>query len=175
MSETTNWPPFRRPRNGGSTWGGHNRLPSDFERVFDELTKGFAVPTAFAAPPRAWVWTAQTPTAADVKPPGGFVPPFDFFDREDAYHLEVELAGVSPEKVDLTVDEDRVTIRGEKPGPEEPVLRTERVFGAFERVIPLPGRVDVDAVTASFQHGLLTVRLPKRPETPTGKKIEITT
>jgi HSP20 family protein len=65
--------------------------------------------------------------------------------------------------IELLVDEDVLTVRGEKKAEAEDKERrfSERYYGRFERVVPLPFVVEEDKAEASFQNGLLTVTLPK--------------
>ncbi|HSJ35474.1 MAG TPA: Hsp20/alpha crystallin family protein [Acidimicrobiia bacterium] len=79
--------------------------------------------------------------------------------------VTVELPGVDPDKdVDITVEDDILIIKGEKSDEreveEEDHFLRERRFGNFERRIFLPDGVDPDAITASYDHGVLTVRVP---------------
>lgn len=86
--------------------------------------------------------------------------------REDSdLVITVELPGIDPEKdVDLTVEEDVLIISGEKTDErkidEENRYLHERRYGRFERKILLPDGVDPDSVTASYDKGVLTVRVP---------------
>jgi HSP20 family protein len=96
---------------------------------------------------------------------GTWVPPVDIYETEEAFVLEVELPGFTKEDVDIELVENRLTLRGERrPKPdvkEEQYRRRERVYGRFERSFLLPHLIDRDKVTAQFQHGVLTLWLPK--------------
>ena len=96
-------------------------------------------------------------------------PPVNVFDAGDAYVVKAELPGVSPEKIDIEVEDDALTLRGERsfsePNPEAAFHRRERGTGQFRRVVRIPGRLASDEVKAEFKDGVLTVRLPKAKET----------
>lgn len=103
-----------------------------------------------------------------------FAPLTDLVEDEQAYTVTVDLPGVAPEAVDVTVEDGTLHICGERARPEPqaaegsadvPVRRiVERLHGRFARRLRLPGRVDPDAVTAHMQDGVLTVRVPKASE-----------
>jgi HSP20 family protein len=79
--------------------------------------------------------------------------------------LTVEVPGIAPKDLEVTVQNDTVTIRGArpepKPGHEERMLRHERFHGEFARSFALPFKVNTAAVTASCMNGLLRVTLPR--------------
>jgi len=94
--------------------------------------------------------------------------PVDVYETADALVVKAALPGLRPEDVDISVQGDQLTIRGEyrQETKEEKgnYHRRELRYGAFARTIPLPVQVDADKAEASFEHGLLTVTLPKAPE-----------
>jgi len=96
-------------------------------------------------------------------------PPVNVFDAGDAYVVKAELPGVSPDKIDIELEEDTVTLRGERsfsePNQEAAYHRRERGTGRFRRVVRIPGRLASDEVKAEYRDGVLTVRLPKAKET----------
>jgi HSP20 family protein len=87
--------------------------------------------------------------------------------REDQEHVTItmDLPGVRPEDVKLSVENQVLTIRGEKQQVEEKKderwHRYERSYGTFERAFTLPSSVDPDRIDANVEHGVLTVRIPK--------------
>jgi HSP20 family protein len=89
----------------------------------------------------------------------------DLMESDDQYHLSIDLPGVSKNDVSLSVENNRLTIRGERAAEarskDENVLRMERTVGSFYRAVRLPESVDEDAIRASFEHGVLSVALPK--------------
>ena len=92
-------------------------------------------------------------------------PACDVFEDKDSVKILAELPGVKPEDVKLSLENNLLTIRGEKKQQAEErterVHRYERSYGAFERSFALPSTVDPDKISASFQNGILTVTVPK--------------
>jgi HSP20 family protein len=102
----------------------------------------------------------------------GFAPCVNVAESDTAYTLYVELPGVAKEDVSITVSDERVlTINGEKKRPDATGVeygRTERRFGVFERKFALPKYVNAEGIAATFEHGVLTLTLPKtQPSTTT--------
>src|SRR5262249_52794170 len=101
-------------------------------------------------------------------PVGGVYPPVNVFDRGDEFLVKSELPGVAADKVDVSVEGDTLTVRGERvlPAPvqEAAYHRRERGEGRFRRVARLPGRVAPDQVRAEYRDGVLTVHVPKAKE-----------
>jgi len=100
---------------------------------------------------------------------GAWVPPVDIYESADKeIVLKAELPGLKREDIDLSVENNTLTIRGErKPddGVEQAQFhRRERVAGACSRSFTLPNTVDAGRVKAEFRDGILTVRLPRREE-----------
>ena len=98
-------------------------------------------------------------------PKADFSPAMDFEDRSDAYELTIDLPGIDPELINVDVEDDHVAIHGtrEVAGEADPEhrRRIERSFGSFRRAVRLPKPVDKEAIVANYEHGVLTVTLPK--------------
>lgn len=97
-----------------------------------------------------------------------WIPAMDVAERGDAYVVHSELPGVSPDTVEITFEQNVLTIRGNKPSGFDPqtdgetrIFAAERVHGGFERAVRLPEFVDADRIEATFSNGLLTVTVPK--------------
>ena len=92
-------------------------------------------------------------------------PPLNVFDAGDCYLLSVQLPGMTPADIDLTITGETLTIRGERKRAEgvkdDSYRRQERPMGRWVRTITLPDRVESAKVGASFSDGILTVSLPK--------------
>ena len=105
-----------------------------------------------------------------------FLPAIDVQEDDAAYSLQADLPGVAPEDLDVSVREGVLSIEGRRESvTEEGEGKThlfERRFGSFRRAFTLPGEVDVDAIEARHEHGVLTIRIPKRAASQP-KKIEI--
>jgi HSP20 family protein len=109
-------------------------------------------------------------------PAGAWVPPLDVFETEQGYTIVVELAGMSSDEVDISVQNNVLTLRGERKfyegTPEEAFHRVERRFGPFQRTIALPQQCDTERVEASMTDGLLRIDVPKA-EKAKPKRVEV--
>ena len=105
-----------------------------------------------------------------------WAPALDIAERPDAYLVTVEVPGVKPEDLDITLEGGVLTVQGERRFQDESTdqqwHRVERRYGAFRRSITLPSQVKADAIEASFQDGLLQVLVPKA-EAAMPKRIEV--
>lgn len=105
-----------------------------------------------------------------------WVPAVDVTEDKEGVRITAELPGVRPDDVKISLENSLLTIRGEKKQvSEEKTDRThryERQYGAFERSFSLPSTVDVEKIEARFEHGVLTVTLPKA-EKAKPRQIEI--
>ena len=105
-----------------------------------------------------------------------WLPPVDVLEDKDGVRLTAELPGVRQDDVQISLEHNVLTIRGEKKAEVEAqsdrVRRVERQYGAFERSFALPSTVDADRIEARFEHGVLTVTLPKA-EKAKPRQIEI--
>lgn len=103
-------------------------------------------------------------------------PAADVYETEDAFVIAVDLPGIERASLDVSIDENRLTVRGER-GTDEGQRRGRgrRPSGRFvSRFGPLPSSVDQKRVAAEYKDGVLRLRLPKRAARPAGKvKIEI--
>jgi HSP20 family protein len=104
------------------------------------------------------------PSGAPGQPAAGLLP-LDVSETENEFVVKASLPGVKPEDVQVTVHGDTLTIQGESKGEDEKKgerwhLR-ERRFGAFQRSLSLATPVDSDRARAQFEHGVLTLVLPK--------------
>ena len=99
-----------------------------------------------------------------------WIPLVDIHEYADRFELYVDLPGVDPAKVELTLDGGILTLSGERPqatrrsGDEAQGGRVERGHGHFHRRFVLPDTVDVEKVNATGSHGVLTVTIPKQPK-----------
>ncbi len=118
-------------------------LHREMIRLFDDMVSRFDVPSVFGRG-MAWPSVEVIPSDTEVK-------------------VTAELPGMDEKDVEVLVDEDVLTLRGEKKAETEDRERgfSERVYGRFERVIALPFAVEEDKAEASFKNGVLTVTLPK--------------
>lgn len=96
------------------------------------------------------------------------VPAAEMEDTPDAIHLKLELPGMEAKDLDVQVTENAVYISGERKSEtkteENGVTRSEFHYGKFQRVIPLPARIQNTNVTAEHKDGILNLTLPKAEE-----------
>jgi len=94
-----------------------------------------------------------------------WAPAVDVFEDADAIRIVAEVPGVSPDDVKISHENNVLTIHGTKQDTAakdaERVHRYERTYGAFERTFTLPATVDANGIKANYEHGVLTVTLPK--------------
>lgn len=104
-------------------------------------------------------------------------PRLDVREDRDEICVSAELPGVRPQDVDLRVEGNLLTIRGEKrqemENKQEDYHMMERSYGRFQRSLQLPYTPDPGQVHAQFEHGVLTVHVPKQPEQERSRRIEI--
>lgn len=110
---------------------------------------------------------------------GAYIPRIDVDGADQSVKLSAEVPGIDEKDLDVTVTDDSVLIKGEKQAEEtqksgKGFQSIERHYGAFERVIALPCKVDSDKAEARLKNGVLTVVIPKtRQESSAGKKLTI--
>jgi HSP20 family protein len=99
---------------------------------------------------------------------GTWVPPVDIYEADGELVMKVELPDMKREDIELTVENNALTIRGERKLSEdikqENFHRVERAYGGFARTFSLPVTVDPTKVGAEYKNGVLTVKLPFREE-----------
>lgn len=104
---------------------------------------------------------------------GDYSPRLDLFEDEDAYFIKVDVPGVSEEDLELSVTNNVLTLKGKRVhagGDAESrkkgnrYQREERIYGTFQRTVPLPLPVNAENVDAKLRDGVLYITLPKREE-----------
>ena len=110
-------------------------------------------------------------------PAGAFSPALDVEESEDGFTLHVEIPGVAADEVEVSLEENVLTIAGERrfyDGKDADTFRRlERQVGRFHRAVRLPDRVDGDRVEATYRDGLLTIAVPKA-EDAKPRRIQVT-
>src|SRR5213083_3565094 len=100
---------------------------------------------------------------------GAWAPSVDIYENKDQIVLEAELPGMKQEDFDLSVENNVITLRGErrfeKKDDTDNYHRVERAYGSFTRSFTLPNTVTAEGANAEYQNGVLRVVLPKREET----------
>ncbi|WP_454019511.1 Hsp20/alpha crystallin family protein [Azospirillum sp. Marseille-Q6669] len=147
-------------------------LRDEFDRLFDEASSMFRFP-----------WSRRSPF--DLEPllrteleSAAFAPPAEVEERADEYRVTMEMPGMDEQAVDLSVQDDVLSIKAEKSEEkdEKDANRyvSERRYGLCARSFRLPANVDRDRIAASMKNGVLTVVLPKtEPGQPSKRKIDI--
>jgi HSP20 family protein len=106
-----------------------------------------------------------------------WAPAVDIFENEHELVVKADLPDVDPKALDIRVENNLVTIRGErkfeKKSSEGNYLRVERSYGAFARSFSLANTVNSEAIKADYQNGVLTLSIPKREEAKP-KQIKVT-
>ena len=96
---------------------------------------------------------------------GAWSPPVDVFEEKDSLRIMAELPGVKADEVKISLENNVLTIRGEKKQTAEEhterVHRYERCYGVFERSFTVPTTIDADHIKAAYEDGVLTLTLPK--------------
>jgi len=141
------WEPFREMRT----------LQDRVNRLFE---------SAFGYPVRT-----ETPLLRE-----GWLPPVDIHEDSNNIYLKAELPGIKKDELNIAVEGDTLTIKGEKKHEsevkEEQFHVMERTYGSFSRSFSLPTNVDSSKVRADYKDGVLTLTLPKKEESKP-KKIEV--
>jgi len=108
-----------------------------------------------------------------------WAPAIDIAQSDDAVTVRAEVPGLTAEEIKLSVQDDTLTISGEKKDSaqaeksEENYYHVERSYGRFQRVLTLPTDIDAEKIEAACKDGVLTVRLPKA-ERAKPRKIAVT-
>jgi HSP20 family protein len=108
--------------------------------------------------------------AFEIQSASDWIPNVEFMEKPEAYHVTVEVPGIDPKDIEVLFDNGLLTVRGQKIKTETEdrgarYYRSERSYGSFVRNLRMPATVDGKQITASFQHGVLTILLPKTAET----------
>ena len=140
-------------------------LRREMDQLFDHMLQGFGMP--MAAGPAAGEAGRITAPRIDVS------------ESDDEYRISADLPGVTPADVSVTLNDDVLTIRGEKKSQRQDERQNyhviERSYGAFQRSLRLPFSADPGKVQANFEHGVLTVSVPKSAQQQRSQRIEVRT
>ncbi|MEL6437719.1 MAG: Hsp20/alpha crystallin family protein [Cyanobacteria bacterium J06621_8] len=127
-----------------SPWQDMNALQRQLNRMLDD-----------ALTPENWVEfnnLSKTPAA-------------ELIETDNALHLKLEVPGIQPQDIDIQAMADRVAISGERKSATQSKANTKTLsefsYGKFQRVIPLPARIQNTEVTAGYKDGILSLTLPK--------------
>lgn len=148
-------------------WGGDLSPWQELEALSDRMRRWTDFPS-FATTP----FRAPFPTGA-----AGWLPAVEFVEKEGEFQLTAEIPGMAKEDVHVSVEDDVLTLKGEKKHEhdeekDEMYIR-EREYGAFTRAFALPRNVDPARIEAEYRDGIVVIHMPKRAEAK-GRQVEIT-
>lgn len=105
---------------------------------------------------------------------GDWTPAADLSDREAETVVEIDLPGIDRESLDVRMDGDQLVVSGTRTRAGTGRI-TERPSGTFERRFSISGKIDQSGISADYRDGVLTIRLPRAPETEARRvKIKVT-
>lgn len=105
-----------------------------------------------------------------------WAPQTDLLEKGDAFHLQLDVPGMSKDDISINLQNGALTVSGERSSEQteedEDYVRVERAFGTFHRTFRLPEAVDAENIEAAYEDGVLTINVPKTEES-TRRQIEI--
>jgi len=159
----------RRPglsRPGG--WWSSSPIHA-LQRMADEMDRMFE---DFGFGGRGWL-TAQSGRTGGARM---WAPDVDVFQKNNELTVRADLPGLKRDEITVGITDDALTIEGERKHEHEEeregVYRTERSYGSFRRVIPLPEGAMADQAKANFKDGVLEITMPAPPSSK-GRRLEI--
>jgi len=149
------WEPFSGIQRRGDVFGDLTRMQEEMNRFFDDF------------------FGEHRPGLAE----GAWLPAVDVSETDGEFVVRAELPGMSHEDIDINVQDNILTLKGEKKQEQkeehENFHRLERCYGSFSRSFTLPAGVKTEDIKATFKDGILQVTMPKAEEAK-AKKIAIT-
>jgi len=149
------WEPFSGIQRRGDVFGDLTRMQEEMNRFFDDF------------------FGEHRPGLAE----GAWLPAVDVSETDGEFVVRAELPGMSHEDIDINVQDNILTLKGEKKQEKkeehENFHRLERCYGSFSRSFTLPAGVKTEDIKATFKDGILQVAMPKAEEAKV-KKIAIT-
>jgi HSP20 family protein len=172
MAEKTTMAPTQREgqltRRMPSTWnarpwGTLQRFTDEIDRIFDDFGFGH----------RSWSAPLARTESTEL-----WAPEIDMFQRNNELVIKADLPGLKKDDVKIDVTDEALTIQGERRAEHqeerEGVYRSERSYGSFCRVVPLPEGAMTDQAKATFDNGVLEITMPAPPDQVTrGRRLEI--
>lgn len=152
---------FNKPRGwSGGPFRTMQRMADEMDRMFDEI--GFGR------------WMRPTWQGAGA---GLWAPDIDVFQKNNELTIRADLPGMTRDEVSVEISDDAVTIQGERKRESEQeregYYRSERSYGSFSRVVPLPEGAIAEQAKAIFRDGVLEITMPAPPASK-GRRLEIT-
>jgi HSP20 family protein len=148
---------------GGSPWSALKQWSEEVDRMFGDF--GFG---------RRWMGSPLSRTGGTDL----WAPQIDVFQRNNELVIKADLPGLKKDDVKVDVTDNGITLQGERRSEHqeerEGVYRSERSYGSFYRVVPLPEGAMTDQAKATFDNGVLEITMPAPPEQVTrGRRLEI--
>ena len=146
------------------------RMSDEMNRTFDRLWRDFGL-----QPRRSWLPHGLFRRRSQE---AGWAPRIEAFQKGDRFIVRAEIPGIKKDDVEVQLTDDALTIRGERREQHEEeregYFQSEREYGQFYRVIPLPEGVISDSAEATFRDGILEIAMQAAPsETRHGRRVEI--
>ena len=143
------------------------QLHEEMDQLFDNFFTGFGLSPS-----------GPGGTLSNSLTEGLLKPTVDIGANDEEYAISIEVPGVAQKDIKLEIADNTLTIRGEKKQEKEEkeknYYRMERSYGAFQRVLSLPGDADQDSIKATFKNGVLNITMPRKAlPAPDVKRIEI--
>lgn len=147
-------------------------LRDEFDRLFDEASSVFRLPWG-----RRPMFDLE-PLLRAESGVDAIIPPAEVDERENEYRVMLEVPGMDETGIEVSVQDDVLTIRAEKKDEKEEQGKnryfSERRYGMCARSFRLPANVDRDRIAASMKNGVLTIALPKtEPSKPSKRTIDV--
>ena len=140
------------------------RMADEFDRMFEDFGLSRAWPTSLGTGPQRRGGTLWAPA-------------IDVVQKDDQLVIKADVPGMKKEDLSIEITDNAITIQGErkheKEEEREGYYRSERAYGSFCRVIPLPEGAISDQAKATFKDGVLEITMPAPPASK-GRKLEIT-
>jgi len=151
-----------------SPFGLMRRMMEDMDRMFDDFVGG----RGYGGRELGSFGEQGSPFGR-----GSFSPQIEVVQRDNKLAIRADLPGMRQEDLQIRLDDDSLVISGERRDERDDqrgdVTYSERVYGQFTRVIPLPVGVQPDQITASFEHGVLEIEVPLPRQSERGRNIQI--
>ena len=147
-----------------------DRMSEEMDRTFDRMFREFGMPR------RAWF--SRNPFRSIEREGGLWAPRVEAFQKGDRFIVRADLPGLKKDDVQIDVNDDTITIHGERRAEHEEqregYYHSEREVRQFHRTVPLPGGVIADSAEASFKDGVLEISMQAPPaEATRGRRLEI--
>lgn len=146
--------PASYPRSYPGTLSPLFRLHQQMDQLFEDAFRGFGMPARLDN--TSWLNGS------------GFMPSLDIASEDDTYTVTVEVPGLSDKDINVELNNDVLTIKGNKKEESENrdkhFYRLERHYGEFQRVLALPADAQANDIRAEMKHGVLSIVIPRKPE-----------